>query len=442
MRFTDLLRRELHIVLGARVTWLVAAVSALLIGHSFVLAVDLFAAASRSALGFTLMQREMDPLVGVVRPMLGGLQLAGALLMPVIAVRGLAIEKERRSYGALALAAGGTHSVIAAKAIAAVSASALLIAPVVVLGGTFVLFGGHLGLAETAIALLGYVLYLLAVSSAALAAAAVSHTVAQAATIAVGVSLATWAVDAGEGFAALAWLSRFDWLSIAKRLGSFEHGVIGVGAVAWFVVLALGALALAFAAAQIVSPRRRVASVTAIALTSTTLLWAVSHLHRAFDYSEQSRASLPPAAIEGLRAIDAPLRIALYLDRDDGRRAQLEHDALAKLELARPDLVIEAPLDQTEQPIEGAHDDGYGRIVIHAGEGIRETRSTSRKELVTSIFEAAGKPLPDWTQPPYPGYPVVIAGARRHVVIAIAYIGCPALALVCAWLATRFKRTS
>src|SRR5262249_39809207 len=37
-----LVRRELAIVLGARVTWLVAAISALLVGHGFVLALDLY----------------------------------------------------------------------------------------------------------------------------------------------------------------------------------------------------------------------------------------------------------------------------------------------------------------------------------------------------------------------------------------------------------------
>ena len=71
-----MLRRELEIVFRARITWWQAALSALLVGHSFVLAVDLFSAASRSALSNQLMSREMDPLMGVVRPTLGGLYLA------------------------------------------------------------------------------------------------------------------------------------------------------------------------------------------------------------------------------------------------------------------------------------------------------------------------------------------------------------------------------
>jgi len=89
MRLLDLLKREQRIAFGARATWFVLATSVLLASHSFVLAIDLYSAESRSALGYNLMRREMDPLLGVVRPMLGALQLAGALLVPVIAARGL-----------------------------------------------------------------------------------------------------------------------------------------------------------------------------------------------------------------------------------------------------------------------------------------------------------------------------------------------------------------
>src|SRR5688572_21242966 len=56
-----MLRRELGVVLGARATWAVAALAALLVGHGFVLALDLYAATSRSALNAALMRRELDP---------------------------------------------------------------------------------------------------------------------------------------------------------------------------------------------------------------------------------------------------------------------------------------------------------------------------------------------------------------------------------------------
>src|SRR6185295_9379468 len=96
--------RELSLALRARVTWLVAAVSALLVGHGFVLAVDIFSASSRSAAVSALQAREMDPLAGVVRPTLGGVDLATVLLGPLVAARTLSMEKERRTFGPLCLA--------------------------------------------------------------------------------------------------------------------------------------------------------------------------------------------------------------------------------------------------------------------------------------------------------------------------------------------------
>ena len=48
-----MLARELAIVLRARITWLVAALGALLCGHSFVLAIDIYTVGSRSVLAST-----------------------------------------------------------------------------------------------------------------------------------------------------------------------------------------------------------------------------------------------------------------------------------------------------------------------------------------------------------------------------------------------------
>ncbi len=45
-------------------------------------------------------------LAGVVRPTLGGCHLAAAVVAPVIAARLLAVEKERNTFGALAIASG------------------------------------------------------------------------------------------------------------------------------------------------------------------------------------------------------------------------------------------------------------------------------------------------------------------------------------------------
>src|SRR2546422_244906 len=173
-----MLARELAVVLRARVTWLQAALAALLVGHGFVLAIDLYSAGSRSALAGRLMSREFDPLLGLVRPTLGGLYLALSLLGPLVAARPLAVEKERRTFGALLLPA-------------------------------------------------------------------------------------SWAIDASEGFTALAWLGRaLDW-SVTTHLGPMERGTLALGACLWMVAMTLGALVLAWLGVRVDlgRPRRLVAAV-------------------------------------------------------------------------------------------------------------------------------------------------------------------------------------
>src|SRR5215510_6363721 len=113
-----MLRRELAIVFRSRITWLAAALSALLVGHGFVLAVDLFTAGSRSALANALMSREFDPLLGIVRPTLGGLYLSVSLLAPIVAARAIAIEKERRTFAPLLLQTAAPLRLMLVKAFA------------------------------------------------------------------------------------------------------------------------------------------------------------------------------------------------------------------------------------------------------------------------------------------------------------------------------------
>src|SRR5262249_28273549 len=158
--------------------------------------------------------------------------------------------------------------------------------------------------------------------------------------------------------------------------------------------------ALAVVGARFDLPRgRRAAWSAGVAVGMIALLVGAHHVHAAFDTTELARASLPPAAVRGLREIRGPISLYVYLDRDDSRRRQLEMDVLAKRRLARPDVRIHMPLDDRDDAAEVARDDDYGRIDIAVGDSRKSTMSAGRRELVTLIFEAAGRPVPDWWQP-------------------------------------------
>jgi ABC-type transport system involved in multi-copper enzyme maturation permease subunit len=419
-------RRELAVVLRARVTWGSGAAAALLVGHGFVLAIDLFTAGARSVQGNALMAREFDPLLGIVRPTLGGLYLATSLFAPLIGARAIAVEKDRHTFHARLLAAGSAWRFVAVKALAALLGTLLPWLAALLLCLVWLAVGGHLALHETAVALLGHLLYAAFVTALGLAAGALARNFAQAATTAILAVAATWAIDAAEGFSALAWLGGAASWSPSTYLRPFELGTFEVAATAWFLAAALGGVGLAMLGCRFDLhgvPRGGRLGVAVAGMLLAML--ACPKLRGAWDVSEAARHSLPPTAARELATLPGRLRLTVHLDREDSRRRQLENDTLAKLRLARPDLEIRYPPDERSAPAALDADAGYGRVVIALGDRSYETTSTSRREIVTLVFEAAGRALPDWTAPEYRGYPLVIEGSRRTAILAISYAGLP-----------------
>jgi ABC-2 type transport system permease protein len=427
------MRRELAIVLRARMTWIQAALSALLAGHSFALAIDLFSAASRSAEASLLLRKELDPLLGIVRPMMGGIYLSLSLLAPIAAARPIAIEKERKAWKTLLLSSARPLRVTLSKVIAGASGVSLqLLAPLILLGA-WRLAGGHLAFAETAVAISGYVFYALWVNAIASAAAAWTETLAQAATVALVVISASWAIDASEGFAALAWLGRaLDW-SVTTHLQPMDRGTIALGAYLWMGAMTLGALALTYLGARSdLRPPIRIGLVVALAATTLFAASALGARGARYDVTEGARGSFSPSVVEGLRALDAPPSISIALDRDDARRRQLEIEVLEKLRLARPDFAIEFSSDARTAPAEVERDAGYGKITIKSGTVARETYAIG--EVVPRIFEvhaAAGGGIK--REPPETRPRVLKARARAGTKSAH---GCGTIADVRGWEST------
>lgn len=435
-----MLRREFAIAMGARITWWAAAAGALLIGHGFVLAVDLFSAGSRSVAADLLMAREFDPLLGIVRPTVGGLYVTVALLGSVVAARVTSIERERHTLLPLILQTGRPAALVLAKFLAALLACGLQLGVVVLLLTMWRVVGGHLAAAEVLVSLLGHALFIVVTAAVGTAAAMWGRSLAQATIITMAMVMASWAIDAADGFTALAWVAELSNLSVINQLAPFEKGTLVLGCALWFILVAAGALALAYLGTRFDVRHRSVMAALVALLTAAAALY-VPHVRAGVDLTQDARASLPPAAALALAALPSPPTLDIYLNREDSRRRQLESDVLAKLVLARPDLVIRLPLDRaTDDALEGAADDGYGRIVVHGAASTLETRSTSRRELTTLIFESYGLPLPDWSQPAYPGHPCVVDGTERTALLAWAYLGVPGLLVLGGWLVARPTR--
>jgi hypothetical protein len=247
-------------------------------------------------------------------------------------------------------------------------------------------------------------------------------------------------VSAGEGFAALAWMGPLERLSISRVLAPLEQGIVSVGSLAWITVAIAATIAASGIGSRFDLPRTsRVASAVMLLLATGLSLDFAAGIGKAYDWTELRRASLPPAVVDELRAIPEPIQIEVWLDREDSRRRQLERDALAKLRLARADLKIEMPLDATSSS--PAREEAYGKIVLTVGARTGETRSASRKEIVTRIFEIAGRAVPDFAQVPYPGYPLTLDAAKSRFVRLFAYGVVPAIVVALGAFITRRRKS-
>jgi hypothetical protein len=436
-------RRELAIALRAPAPWLAAALGALVVGHGFVLAIDLYTAASRSVTAGALMARELDPLLGVARPTFGGAAFCLTLLGPLVGARVLAVEAERRTLQARLLAVGSPLRIVVAKIFAAWLALALLVAPVVCTLALWWGVGGRLGVAEAVTLLCGGLLHALLLACVCTAAAAWTRGVAQAATLALAASLGAWVLDAAGEFAAITWLAPLAWLSSTSRLQPFEQGLVLPGALVWLGCACIGATALAYVGLRRDARRsRRVAAAAAIAIATVLGLMASDGLRGGWDTSDARRWSFPPALQRALEALPGPIELEIYLDREDSRRVQLERDVLRRLQLARPDASIRFPIDEATDPLLAVRDEDYGKLEIRVAGASTRTWSTSRKEVVEQIFTAAGEPLGAWEYSSYPGHPCIIEGSQRRTLGWLAYLalplGCVAVGL---WTVRRSRRS-
>lgn len=438
-----MLRRELAVALGSPTAWLAAAVGALIVGHSFVLALDLYAAASRSVVEGALMAREFDPLLGVARPTYGGADFCLTLLGPTVAARVLAIEKERRTLHARLLAVASPLRLLLAKTTAAAVALTLLLVPVLFTMLLWTCSGGQLGAAELVTLLAGGLLHALLLASLATAAAAWTRGAAQATTVALALSLSAWVIDAGSDFAALAWLGPLTQLSWTPRLQPFEQALLLPGSVAWLLCATAGAVAMGYLGLRgDWTVARRGAKATLVAVTTVVGLRASDALPGGWDLSEAQRASFPAPLLAALRGLPGPIELDIYLDRDDSRRPPLERDVLRRLQLSRRDVAIRFPIDEAADPATAVHDADYGKLEIRVAGAPVQTWSTSRKEIVELIFQAAGEKLGAWEYSSYPGYPRVVEGGERRTLALLAYLTLP-LGCIAAGLFTlrRSKRS-
>ena len=431
--------QELRSLLTAPALWLMLIITSVLVGFSFTQAVDLYAEASRTALNFPALAVGMNPLEGIFIPTFGGYYLVETLLLPFVAIRLLALDKQSGALKLLLQLPLSPFELCVLKLGAMVVVWFLSLLPAITVMVCWLKLGGHLYPPEIFGLLAGHALYFFLVTALAMLAAAVTSSLPTAAMVCLAVTLGTWVLDfAASGSSGL--LSILAHLAPGTILREFENGLVPLSS--GTLLLGFGVLFFLLAATWLHPGKkltgRIVRSLLVILIIGGTVGFCRSTLSTtSFDLTENRRYSFDPATCAALARLDQPLTITIHLAPEDGRRIDLENDLLAKLRRAVPRLIVRYSENSASGVLNPAADDLYGLIEFSYNGRRDQGYSNSPEEVLPMIYRLAGIPAPTKkTGPAYPGYPLVASaqgcGLWFYLVWPLLFLG--------AGLRTRWKQ--
>ena len=381
---------EARKLVGNRAFWILLLFLCPLLGYSFVQAIDLFSAASRTAIERPELAGGMTTLDGVLVPTLGAFYLATTLLFPFVAIRALGHEKQT---GALKLGVQlpvSETEFVVLKLAAICLVWALSLTPAISAIVFWKCFGGFVSIVELANLVLGHALYAVVIASVALFAAAVTDSVSSGAIVTLAFTLGFWVLDftVGSQGGPLAYLSS---LSPTAVLRECERGWFNLPQIAQSGVLALcfTALAVAWLPSGVTS-RRKIANSAIILVASTIIFAAVANARFYSDVTADRRNSFNPADETALRQMKEPLKITIYLSPDDSRLREMEGNVLAKVRRIVPRVYIRYGAVPNVGPFGAPEDDRYGLITYEYQGRHEESRSNSFREILPILHELAG----------------------------------------------------
>src|SRR5215475_1998029 len=190
-----LVLHELRNVVMGRAFWVTMLAQTVLVGYSFIQAVDLYSQASKSALEFPELARGMAPLEGILVPTLGAFYLASTLLLPLIAIRAIARDKETGALKLLLQMPFTPAWLVTIKVAGIVIAIIALFLPALSFIPIWLYLGGHVHTPELLNLLAGHALYALNIVGIAFLAAALSDSLSTAAILALAFTLSFWIMD-------------------------------------------------------------------------------------------------------------------------------------------------------------------------------------------------------------------------------------------------------
>jgi len=431
--FVWLLDKDWHELMASRSWWIFLALIGPLVGFSFIQSVRTYGEAS--GLGGTAVGvgEAFSPLVGVWAPTFSACELAAAFLLPFVAIRLVAGD---RQSGALKLELQHPMSAfvrISAKALVLLAgwviASAAPVAAIVL----WKIYGGSLYAPELTTVALGHLINAALTIAVAAAAAAITEHPSTAAIVTLSVTVGTWILNFIAAVQGGSW-ERAAAYTPTAIVAEFQHGLVRLDVALIAVALSVTGLMVAGIWLRLgVAVRRRISESIGVAATAALVVFVCSFSTASWDTSENRMNSFSESDEKALRHIQGPLHIEAHLAPEDPRRVDLEHRALSKLRRVMPRLQVQyvsaTSIGLFEQT--SAH---YGEIWYELSGRRAMSRTTTAEGVLETIYSLAGSAPPSENDETFRGHPLAVRPKGAETAF---YVIWPAVVVAAAFLVRR-----
>lgn len=414
--FLWLVEKEWRELLASRAWWVMLVLMGPLVGVSFIGAVRTYAELSGYGGTAEGVGEAFSPLIGIWAPTFSAGELAAAFLLPFVAIRVVAGDKQS---GALKLELQQPLPVIAriaAKALVLMAGWLVASLPAALAVGLWVSYGGHVYSPELAVVVLGHLLNASVTIALAAAAAALTEHPATAAIVTLSVTVGTWIVN----FVAAVQGGVWEWIAAytpTAMVAEFQHGLVRLDVVLAGALLAAGGFVVAAVWTRLgMRAGRKAAESAGVAALTAAALVACTFVSASWDLSENRMNSFRRADEEILRAIREPLRIEAHLAAEDPRRVDLDRQAIAKLRRVLPRVDVTYVAATTTGLFEQTREH-YGEVWFELGGKRAMSRSTTADGVLSAIYDLAGVTAPEESGDDiFRGHPLAVPPRRAGAV--------------------------
>ena len=414
--FLWLLEKESRELIASKAWWVLLLLMGPLVGMSFISSVRTYAEVSVGG------GQALSPLIGVWAPTFSACELAAVFLLPFVAIRLVAGDRESGALK-LELQQGlSSFTRIAAKAIVLLGGWIVAMLPPLTAVLLWKSHGGSVYPPELFTVAIGHMLNAGLTIGLAAAMASLTEHHSTAAILTLSVTIGTWIISfagAVEG----GWWERASGYTPAAMVSEFQHGLVQLDVLLIALILALTGLALSGIWMRLGVPvRQRSLESAALVLLATGAIFASSFLHANWDFSENRGNSFPEPDERALRQIHAPLLIEIHLAPEDPRRSDLEAHAVSKLRWLLPHLKVRY-VAATSTGLFEQTSSGYGEIWYQIGDRKTMTRATTAESALEAIYSLARITPPVESDEAFRGHPLAAPTTGASILFYLVWPG-------------------